>query len=131
MTFIRRFIALILLLAWVPATSHCLLAAALQDAVVDCCVEAKQQSGGESHHDSGCCPFCGTFQSGKYLASSKDKQDPGNETQLIVSPLFQRPLKTTAQTAQSFIPCVSPPETASWQFKTLSARLGRSPNVSF
>ena len=70
MTFIRRFIALILLLAWVPASSHCLLAAALQDAVVDCCVEAKQQSGGESHHDSGCCPFCGTFESGKYLTST-------------------------------------------------------------
>lgn len=131
MTVIRRFIALILLLAWVPASSHCLLAAALQDAVVDCCLEAKQQSGGESHHDSGCCPFCGTFQSGKYLTSSKDKQDPGNETHLIVSPLYQRPLKTTAQTAQSFIPHVSPPETASWQFKTRSARMGRSPNVSF
>ena len=130
MTFIRRFIALILLLAWVPASSHCLLAAALQDAVVDCCVEAKQQSGGESHHDSGCCPFCGTFESGKYLTSTKDKQDAGNETQLIVSPLGQLPLKTSAHTAQFFIPHVSPPETASWQFKTLSARMGRSPNVS-
>ena len=104
MTFIRRFIALILLLAWVPASSHCLLAAALQDAVVDCCGEAKQQSGGESHHDSGCCPFCGTFESGKYLTSTKDKQDAGNETQLIFSPVGQLPLKTSAHTAQSFIP---------------------------
>ena len=108
-TFIRRFIALILLLAWVPASSHWLLAAALQDAVVDCCVEAKPQSGGESHHDSGCCPFCGTFESGKYLTSTKDKQDAGNETQLIVSPVGQLPLKTSAHTAQSFIPHVSPP----------------------
>ena len=131
MTFIRRYIALILLLAWVPASSHCLLASALQDAVVDCCVEAKQQSGGESHHDSGCCPFCGTFESGKYLSSTKDKQDAGNETQLIVSPVGQLPLKTSAHTAQSFIPHVSPPETASWQFKTRSARMGRSTNVSF
>ena len=129
--FFRRIIALILLLAWVPASSHCLLASALQNAVVDCCVEAKQQ-GGESHHDSGCCPFCGTFESGKYLTSTKDKQAVGSEEMpAIIPPIWRLSLGSTDNTDFFFIPHTSPPKAAAWQFETRSARLGRSPNVSF
>ena len=131
MLFFRRIIALILLLAWVPTSSHCLLASALQNAVVDCCVEAKQQ-GSESHHDSGCCPFCGTFESGKYLTSTKDKQEAGSEEMLaLIPPMWRLLLGSTDHSDSFFIPHTSPPNAATWQFETRSARLGRSPNVSF
>ena len=129
--FIRRYIALILLLAWVPASSHCLLASALQDAVVDCCIEANQQQGSESHHDSGCCPFCGTFKSGKYLTPTKDKQEVGSESAVVVSLTHWLPLNPVDPSTPVFIPHASPLEAAIWQFKTRSARMGRSPNFSF
>ena len=131
MWFIRRIVGLILLLAWLPASSHCLLAAALQDAVVDCCFEANQQQDGESHHDYGCCPFCVTFESGKYLTSTKDKQEVYSETVVVVLLTEQLSLKPISHLASSFHPHSSPPKAATWQFETRLARSGRSPDFSF
>ena len=123
---------MMILLAWLPASSHCLLAAALQNATLSaCCLESEQSQGGENHHNSDCCPFCDTFESGKYLAFSKDQQQVSSgEVELL-------PFNAEIQWVQpsnpvpSFIPHESPTDAVSWQFETRSARLGRSPSVSF
>ena len=131
MKFGQRIIGLLVLLAWLPASSHCLIAAALQNvAVSDCCIESKLKQGADNHHDFDCCPFCDTFQSGKFLTSTKDKLDVG------ASMVEMMPLVVAVQTAPEshsaspFILHESPSEAARWQFVTRSARMGRSPNVS-
>ncbi|MDP7013952.1 MAG: hypothetical protein QF927_08200 [Verrucomicrobiota bacterium] len=125
-------VALLVLLAWLPASSHCLLAVALQSAVVNgCCIESKQAQSAGPHHNTDCCPFCDTFESGKFLAASKDKQDFSAGAAELV------PLTAAIQSVQqrssapSFIPRESPSEAATWQFETRSACMGRSPNVSY
>ena len=48
MFFLRRFVILILLLAWVPASSHCLLATALQNTYSsDCCIDSDKPQIGD------------------------------------------------------------------------------------
>ena len=131
MKFGQRIIGLLVLLAWLPASSHCLIAAALQNAAVsDCCIESKLKQGADNHHDFDCCPFCDTFQSGKFLTSTRDKLDIGASVVELL-PLIAA-LQTTLEShsVPSFILHESPSEAASWQFLTRSALMGRSPNVS-
>ncbi len=130
MTFLRRFVLLILLLAWVPASSHCLLAAVLQNAAVsDCCVDSQKTQTTGSHNNSDCCPFCDTFESGKILISSKCKMDTGEGEIGFITSITSFIRIQNSKPAISFIPHESPPETVSWQFEMRSARTGRSPNV--
>ena len=123
---------MMLLLAWLPASSHCLLAAALQNATLSaCCLESERSQGGENHHNSDCCPFCDTFESGKYLAFSKDQQQVSSGEVELLPFLAEIQWIQHSNLAPFFIPNESPPDAVSWQFETRSARLGRSPNVSF
>ena len=132
MKFSRRLIILLLLLAWLPASSHCLIAAALQNAVIsDCCVDSKRTQTTDSHNNSDCCPFCDTFESGKFLTSSKEKL---NSVADVVGdfPLVNSLVRIAKRPRSlSFIPHESPSSAASWQFEIRSARLGRSPNLLF
>ena len=131
MTFLRRFVLLILLLAWVPASSHCLLAAVLQNAAVsDCCVDSQKTQTTGSHNNSDCCPFCDTFESGKILTSSKSKLDTDEGVIGLINSITSLMIIQNSKPAISFIPHKSSHETVSWQFETRSARTGRSPNVS-
>ena len=126
-------IAMMLLLAWLPASTHCLLAAVLQNAAVSgCCIESKQAQNADTHHNSDCCPFCDTFESGKILAlSTKDNQDAADGVAEMLPFVVVLRWLPESNPAPSFNPHESPSEAATWQFETRSARLGRSPNVSF
>lgn len=131
MKFSRRLILLLLLLAWLPASSHCLIAAALQNAVIsDCCVDSKRTQTTDSHNNSDCCPFCDTFESGKFLTSSKDKSDTlaGVDIHFSISSLLR---VAKCSKALSFIPHESPPSSLSWKFESRLVRLGRSPSILF
>ena len=132
MKFSRRLIILLLLLAWLPASSHCLIAAALQNAVIsDCCVDTKRTQTTDSHNNSDCCPFCDTFESGKFLTSSKEKLNSVADVVGAFSPVNSLVKIAKRPTSLSFIPHESPSSAASWQFEIRSARLGRSPNLLF
>jgi len=132
MKFSRRLILLLLLLAWLPASSHCLIAAALQNAVIsDCCVDSKRTQTTDSHNNSDCCPFCDTFESGKFLTSSKDKSDTVEGVVGIYPSINSLVRIPNRSKALSFIPHESPPSAVSWQFEIRSARLGRSPSILF
>ncbi len=132
MKFSRRLIIFLLLLAWLPASSHCLIAAALQNAVInDCCVDSKRTQTTDSHNNSDCCPFCDTFESGKFLTSSKDKSDTLAVVDIhsSISCFLLRVAKCSK--ALSFPPHESPPSSFSWKFESRLVRLGRSPSISF
>ncbi|MDP7049398.1 MAG: hypothetical protein QF721_08105 [Verrucomicrobiota bacterium] len=125
-------VAVLLLLAWLPASTHCLLAAALQNATLSgCCLESEQSQGGHTHHNSDCCPFCDTFETGKYLAFSKDQQQVSSGAGELLPLIAAIQWVQYSNPAPAFIPHESPTDAVSWQFETRSARLGRSPNVSF
>jgi len=131
MKFSRRLILLLLLLAWLPASSHCLIAAALQNAVIsDCCVDSKRTQTTDSHNNSDCCPFCDTFESGKFLTSSKDKSDTlaGVDFHFSIISLLR---VAKYSKALSFTPHESPPSSFSWKFESRLVRLGRSPSILF
>ena len=131
MKFSRRLILLLLLLAWLPASSHCLIAAALQNAVIsDCCVDSKRTQTTDSHNNSDCCPFCDTFESGKFLTSSKDKSDAlaGVDFHFSIISLLR---VAKYSKALSFTPHESPPSSFSWKFESRLVRLGRSPSILF
>ena len=132
MLFLRRFVILILLLAWVPASSHCLLATALQNTYsIDCCIDSDKSHTSDSHNNSDCCPFCDTFESGKFLTSSKEKLNTVADVVGAFSPVNSLVRIARRSPSLSFIPHESPSSAASWQFEIRSARLGRSPNLLF
>jgi len=131
-TFGQRIVLLLLLLAWLPASSHCLLAAALQNATLTgCCLDSEKSQGGESHHNSDCCPFCDTFESGKYLAFSKDQQQFSSGEAGFLALINEIYWVQDINSAPSFIPHERPTDAVSWQFETRSVKLGRSPSVYF
>ena len=132
MFFLRRFVILILLLAWVPASSHCLLATALQNTYSsDCCIDSDKSHTSDSHNNSDCCPFCDTFESGKVLTSSKHKFNNGEEVIQFTISILSLARIHISNPIPSLTPHESPHEACSWQFETRSARKGRSPNVFF
>ena len=132
MTFSRQLILFLLLLAWLPASSHCLIASALQNTIVsDCCIDSKKTQTTDSHNNSDCCPFCDTFESGKFLTSSKEKLNAVADVVGAFSPVNSLFRISKQSTSLSFIPHESPSSAASWQFEIRSARLGRSPNLLF
>ena len=72
----QRIIALIVLLAWVPANCHCLLGALIEDAAAKgCCIESQHKEPVHGQGESGCCDLCGTFESGKFRAPLKNYID--------------------------------------------------------
>ncbi|HJO10186.1 MAG TPA: hypothetical protein QGH16_10055 [Verrucomicrobiota bacterium] len=120
-----------LLLAWVPASSHCLLAAAIENVILsDCCLDSKQTQNTDPHENSDCCPFCDTFESGKFLTSSKDNLGFDAGPVVLLPLVGEVQLVLESNPASSSIPRASPPGRTSWQFETRSAGMGRSPNAS-
>ena len=125
-----RIVALVVLLAWVPANYHCLIGSLIQGATANgCCIESQQKEPAHGQGESGCCDLCGAIESGKFRAPAKDYIDFGSGLELVIadSAICLSVLPATGK--EFFIPKKAPPESAIWQFLTRTAHVGRSPSL--
>ena len=126
----QRIVALVMLLAWVPANCHCLIGSLIQDATANgCCIESKQKEPAHGQGESDCCDLCGAIELGKFRAPSKDYIDFGSGLELVIahSAISLPVLPVTEK--EFFIPKKAPPESAIWQFLSRTAHVGRSPSI--
>ena len=126
----QRIVALVMLLAWVPANCHCLIGSLIKDATANgCCIESHQEEPAHGQGESDCCDLCGAIESGKFRAPSKDYIDFGSSLELVIadSAICLSVLPVTEK--EFFTPKKSPPESAIWQFLTRTAHVGRSPSL--
>ena len=87
MTLLRRIESLVVLVAWLPATTHCLLGAVLEESESSgCCSESRDQQ--NEHRDLGGCGICDTCESGDYLLSTQSIFIQGFHATLSCALLF-------------------------------------------
>lgn len=124
---VRQIAALTLLVAWLPATSHCLLGAA-NWAPADCC-QHEGEGGPAPVEGDDDCGTCGNVESGLYKISAKDTFHfaftPTLASDFCDPPMFRHLLAADAQSA----PRAPPGLIVRWQFLTRSARPGRAPAI--
>ena len=126
MKLVRRIAALFVLVAWLPATTCCLLGAVLEDPGSNgCCSESQDQQ--NEHGDLGGCGICDTCESGDYLLSTQSIFIQGFHATLSCALLFpdrvvDSPVVASINTSRA------PPDLARWQFFTRAALPGRSPS---
>ena len=126
MTLLRRIVALVVLVAWLPATTHCLLGAVLKGSESGgCCSESHDQR--NDHRDLGGCGICNTCESGDYLLSAQGVFVPGFYATLSWALLFPDQAIDSPAVA-SINASRAPPDLARWQFFTRAAIPGRSPS---
>ena len=119
-------VVLAILIAWMPATTYCLLGAVLQsDKLADCCGESHDQQ--HEQHDLGGCGICVTWESGDYLLSAQSAFFRAFQATLSCELLF--PVRATSSPVVALINASrAPPDLARWQFFTRAALPGRSPS---
>ena len=126
MTLLRRIAALVVLVAWLPATTHCLLGAVLEESESSgCCSESRDQQ--NEHRDLGGCGICGSCESGDYLLSTQSVFIPAFQATLSCALLFPDRAVDSSVVA-SINAGRAPPDLARWQFFTRAALPGRSPS---
>ena len=126
MILLRRIAALFVLVAWLPATTCCLLGAVLEDPGSNgCCSESQDQQ--NEHRDLGGCGICGICESGDYLLSAQGIFIPGFHATLSCALLFPDRAVDSPVVA-SINASRAPPDLARWQFFTRAALPGRSPS---
>ena len=119
----RKIVALTVLAAWLPATSHCLLAGA--GAMTDaCCSDSQETPPNPSHDDCGVCDVeNGNFK----LADSDYFQFTFHSTsiwqlQLPAAPEFANHLSRPQSDR-------APPDLTRWHFQTRAALPPRAPSI--
>jgi hypothetical protein len=122
--------ALILLVAWLPASSHCLLGAAGMMPNSCCCEEAhghdgkSMPAGGDDD-----CGTCSTIESGLYKIRAPDNFVFPFHATLTVDLIQSSPLMV-ALNATPHLSGRAPPSLAvRWQFQTRAALPGRAPAI--
>ena len=126
MTLLRHIAALVVLVAWLPATTHCLLGAVLEDSESSgCCSESRDQQ--NEHRDLGGCGICVTCESGDYLLSAQSVFIQGFHATLSCALLFPDRAVDSPVVASINV-SRAPPDLARWQFFTRAALPGRSPS---
>ena len=126
MTLLRRIAALVVLVAWLPATTHCLLGAVLEESESSgCCSESRDQQ--NEHRDLGGCGICVTCESGDYLLSAQsvfilDFQATLSCELLLTAQAIGSPFVASINVSRA------PPDLARWHFFTRAALPGRSPS---
>ena len=127
MKLFRRIAALLVLVAWLPATTCCLLGAVLEDSESNgCCGESHDQR--NDHRDLGGCGICNICESGDYLLSAQGVFVPGFYATLSWALLFPDQAIDSPAVASINASRV-PPDLARWQFFTRAALPGRSPSL--
>ena len=126
MKLLRHIVALVVLVAWLPATTHCLLGAGLEESESsDCCSESRNQQ--NEHRDLGGCGICDTCESGDYLLPAQSVFIPDFQATLSCELLFPDRAICSPVVA-SINASRAPPDLARWQFFTRAALPGRSPS---
>ena len=126
MKLLRRIAALLVLVAWLPATTCCLLGAVLEDSESSgCCSESHDQR--NDHRDLGGCGICNTCESGDYLLAAQGVFVSGFYATLSWALLFPDQAIDSPAVA-SINASRAPPDLARWQFFTRAAIPGRSPS---
>ena len=120
--------ALILLVAWLPATSHCLLGTA--GVVPDtCCGEHGQENEPAPADRDDDCGTCNNVESGLYKISAQDNPDFSFQAVLAADLIQPEPLTISPIALQHLSSRAPPGLTGRWQFLTRTALPSRAPAV--
>ncbi len=127
MKLFRRIAALLVLVAWLPATTHCLLGAVLQGAESGgCCGESHDYQ--HKHDGSGACGICSTLGSGHFLVPDQDFFIAD-----FCATMWWRAFLPTPAIDSIGVTGIdsgrAPPDLARWHFLTRAALPGRSPSL--
>ena len=124
----RYMAAIILLVAWLPATSHCLLGAA--GGVPDtCCGEHGQGNEPAPADRDDDCATCDNVESGLYKISAQDNFTFAFQATLTADLIGSVPLPISPIALQRLSSRAPPGLTVRWQFLTRTALPGRAPAV--
>ena len=119
--------ALILLVAWLPATSHCLLGA-VEVGLDTCCEhESKNQPAPADRGDD--CGTCSNVESGLYKISAQDNPAFSFQATLTADLIQPVTLKISPIALQRLSSRAPPGLTVRWQFQTRTALPGRAPAI--
>jgi hypothetical protein len=120
--------ALILLVAWLPATSHCLLGAAgmMPDT---CCSEHGQESEPPPADRDDDCATCSNVESGLYKISAQNNPAFSFQATLTADLIQSVPLTISPIALQRLSSRAPPGLTVRWQFITRAALPGRAPAI--
>ena len=120
--------ALTLLVAWLPATSHCLLGAA--GVVPDtCCGEHGQENEPAPADRDDDCGTCSNVESGLYKISAQDNFTFAFQATLTTDLIQLVPLTISPIALQRLSSRAPPGLTVRWQFQTRTALPGRAPAI--
>ena len=120
--------ALSLLVAWLPATSHCLLGAAgmMPDT---CCGEHGQENEPAPADRDDDCATCSNVESGLYKISAQDNPAFPFQATLAADLIQPVPLTISPIALQRLSSRAPPGLTVRWQFITRAALPGRAPAI--
>ena len=121
---IRTIVALTVLAAWLPATSHCLLAGA--DSVSVNCQE-KHHHGDAPSHSHGDCGVC-VLETGGFKLADQEVFHFAFASILSWDLKLPTPPNVTLNAAQH-VSSRAPPDLKRWQFLTRAALPGRAPAI--
>ena len=121
----RYMAAIILLVAWLPATSHCLLGAGSDT----CCGEHGQESESLPADRDDDCGTCSNVESGLYKISAPDNFDFSFQATLAADLIGPEPLTISPIALQRLSSRAPPGLTVRWQFLTRAALPGRAPAI--
>ena len=122
---LRHIMALMVLVAWLPATTHCLMGACLQESKKGgCCGELQGQQ--HKHDDPGGCGMC-SLGAGEFLVPATDVFIANFQFTLCWEILFP-PHRVHSFKLDGIETDRAPPDLARWQFTIRAALPGRSPS---
>ena len=126
MTFAQNIAAIAVLLAWLPATNHCLIGAVMPNAESGgCCAESNERP----HQDIPCdsCAMC-SLESGDILPYTPDFF-AGNFNDFLLWEKLSLSGPLGSFKIIGFGLGMAPPDLASWHFNVRNALPGRSPSI--
>ena len=125
---VRYIAALILLVAWLPATSHCLLG---EPGVTPdtCCGDHGQENEPAPADRDDDCTTCSNVESGLYKISAQDNPAFSFQAALAADLIQPEPLTISPIALQRLSSRAPPGLTVRWQFHTRAALPGRAPAI--
>lgn len=128
---LRKTIAFVLLVLWVPATTHCQIESILEAEILSCCTHEDASSGSAHHGDDCAADECAVVESGLYKVQDQQVLVPDPPQALIpyslgVSLSSQEDLDPWPLTIEG----LAPPDLApSWLFAVRAAPAPRAPSA--
>ncbi len=124
----RYMAAIILLVAWLPATSHCLLGAVGAGPDTCCCENESENQPAPADRDDNC-GTCSNIESGLYKISAQDNYTFAFQATLTADLIQPVPLTIPPIALQRLSSRAPPGLAVRWQFLTRAALPGRAPAI--